>query len=151
LAVKIRMKRMGSKKRPFYRIVAADERMPRDGRFIEILGYYNPLTDPADFKIDEDKLYKWLNDGAKPAPNTATVLRRHHLLERWKLIKSGLSIAEVDEKIAQLRAKQPEAKAKEKTTVSKKAKAAAKAATEAKEKAAGEAPRDAAAETAPEA
>ncbi len=135
MAVKIRLTRMGAKKRPFYRIVAADERMPRDGRFIEILGYYNPLTDPADFNIDEGKLYKWLNEGAKPAPNTAMILRKHHLLEKWQMLRSGLTLSEVEAKVEQLRAKQPKAKVKEKVTISKKARAAAKAAEEAKAKA----------------
>ncbi|MGI6484936.1 MAG: 30S ribosomal protein S16 [Thermoanaerobacterales bacterium] len=66
MAVKIRLKRMGAKKKPFYRVVVADSRMPRDGRFIEELGYYNPLTNPAEIKIDEQKASDWLRKGAKP-------------------------------------------------------------------------------------
>jgi small subunit ribosomal protein S16 len=66
MAVKIRLKRMGAKKRPFYRVVVADSRMPRDGRFIEEIGYYNPLTDPIEVKINEQKATDWLNKGAIP-------------------------------------------------------------------------------------
>jgi small subunit ribosomal protein S16 len=66
VAVKIRLKRMGAKKRPFYRVVVADSRMPRDGRFIEEIGYYNPLTDPIEVKINEEKAADWLKKGAIP-------------------------------------------------------------------------------------
>lgn len=66
MAVKIRLQRYGSKKRPFYRLVAADSRSPRDGRYLEIIGTYNPTTDPASVKIDSEKAQKWLNEGAKP-------------------------------------------------------------------------------------
>ena len=66
MAVKIRLRRMGSKKAPFYRIIVADSRAPRDGKFIEEIGYYNPLTDPIDFKVNEEKATKWIADGAQP-------------------------------------------------------------------------------------
>ncbi|MGL5353074.1 MAG: 30S ribosomal protein S16 [Clostridium sp.] len=66
MAVKIRLRRMGQKKAPFYRVVVADSRSPRDGRFIEEIGYYNPLTEPAEIKIDTEKATKWINDGAQP-------------------------------------------------------------------------------------
>ena len=66
MSVKIRLKRMGSKKKPFYRIVVADSRSPRDGRFIEEIGYYNPLTEPAEVKINEEKATKWVQNGAQP-------------------------------------------------------------------------------------
>jgi small subunit ribosomal protein S16 len=65
MAVKIRLQRYGSKKRPFYRLVAADSRNKRDGRYLEIIGTYNPLTEPATVKIDEEKAVKWLNEGAQ--------------------------------------------------------------------------------------
>ena len=70
--VKIRLKRMGAHKKPFYRIVAADARAPRDGKFIEEMGYYTPMTEPADIKIDAEKAQKWLANGAQP---TETVKR----------------------------------------------------------------------------
>ena len=66
MAVKIRLRRMGAKKAPFYRIVVADSRAPRDGRFIEEIGYYNPLTEPAEVKINEEKSTKWVQNGAQP-------------------------------------------------------------------------------------
>ena len=66
MAVKIRLRRMGAKKAPFYRVVVADSRSPRDGRFIEEIGYYNPITEPAEIKIDVEKATKWINNGAQP-------------------------------------------------------------------------------------
>ena len=66
MAVKIRLKRMGAKKAPFYRVVVADSRFPRDGRFIEEIGTYDPTKDPSEFKVDEELAKKWLNNGAQP-------------------------------------------------------------------------------------
>jgi len=66
MAVKIRLRRMGAKKAPFYRVIVADSRSPRDGRFVDEIGYYNPLTEPAVIKIDEEKAVKWVKDGAQP-------------------------------------------------------------------------------------
>lgn len=66
MAVKIRLRRMGAHKAPFYRVIVADSRAPRDGRFVEEIGYYNPLTEPALIKIDEEKATKWLKNGAQP-------------------------------------------------------------------------------------
>ncbi|MDU3153474.1 MAG: 30S ribosomal protein S16 [Anaerococcus hydrogenalis] len=66
MAVKIRLKRMGQKKRPFYRVVVADSRSPRDGKFIEEIGTYNPVSEPKEFKIDNEKAKKWIKNGAKP-------------------------------------------------------------------------------------
>ena len=66
MAVKIRLRRMGQKKAPFYRIVVADSRFPRDGRFIEEIGTYDPTKDPSEFKVDEELAKKWLNNGAQP-------------------------------------------------------------------------------------
>ncbi len=79
MAVKIRLTRMGDKKAPFYRVIVADSRAPRDGKFIDILGTYNPLTDPAEIKIDAEKAEKWLKNGATPT-DTAKQL----------LVKSGI-------------------------------------------------------------
>lgn len=76
MAVKIRLKRIGAKKNPFYRVVVADSRYPRDGRFIEELGTYNPLTDPADVKIDGEKAAKWLKDGAQPTDTVKSLLKK---------------------------------------------------------------------------
>ena len=73
--VKIRLRRMGAKKAPFYRIVVADSRAPRDGAFIEEIGYYNPLTDPADVKIDGDKAKAWIANGAQPTETVKKILK----------------------------------------------------------------------------
>ncbi|MBD1371421.1 30S ribosomal protein S16 [Hazenella sp. IB182357] len=80
MAVKIRLKRMGAKKSPFYRVVVADSRAPRDGRFIEEIGYFNPLTDPAQVKIDGEKAKKWLSDGAQPSDTVRNLFRREGIL-----------------------------------------------------------------------
>ena len=75
MAVKIRLRRMGKKKAPFYRIVVADSRSPRDGKFIEEIGTYNPNTDPSEFKIDEERAKKWLADGAQPTETVGKLLK----------------------------------------------------------------------------
>ncbi|MCF7936550.1 MAG: 30S ribosomal protein S16 [Synergistales bacterium] len=83
MAVRIRLARHGRKKRPFYRLVVADSRSPRDGRFIEQLGTYNPLTDPAEVVVDGEKALKWLKQGAKPSETARTLLRRTGVWERF--------------------------------------------------------------------
>ena len=75
MAVKIRLRRMGAKKNPFYRIVVADSRYPRDGRFIEEIGTYNPNTDPSEFKINEELAKKWLANGAQPTDVVAKLFK----------------------------------------------------------------------------
>ena len=74
--VKIRLRRMGAKKAPFYRIVVADSRYPRDGRFIEEVGYYDPMTEPATIKLDNEKVEKWLGNGAQPTPTVKALLKK---------------------------------------------------------------------------
>ena len=81
MAVKIRLKRIGAKKTPFYRVVVADERSPRDGKFIEEIGYYNPLTDPADIKINAEKATKWINNGAQPTETVRTLLKKAEIIK----------------------------------------------------------------------
>jgi len=81
MAVKIRLRRMGSKKNAFYRIVVADSRSPRDGRFIEEIGYYNPLTDPADVKIDGDKAKAWIANGAQPTDTVRAILKKNGIID----------------------------------------------------------------------
>jgi small subunit ribosomal protein S16 len=83
MAVKLRLRRMGAKKRPFYRIVAADSRSPRDGRFIEVVGTYNPLNEPAEIKIDEEKAMKWLNDGAKPSDTVRDIFSKNGIMTKF--------------------------------------------------------------------
>ena len=74
MAVKIRLRRMGAKRKPFYRIVVADSRAPRDGRFIEEVGYYNPVSQPKELKLDEDKIFEWLKKGAQPSDTVRSLL-----------------------------------------------------------------------------
>ncbi len=81
MAVKIRLKRMGANKKPFYRVVVADSRSPRDGRFIEEIGYYNPLKDPAEIKIDREKAEKWLGTGAQPTDTVRSLLKKSGVIE----------------------------------------------------------------------
>ena len=78
--VKIRLKRMGMKKKPFYRVVVADERASRDGRFIDELGYYNPVEDPAVIKFDEERAKYWLSTGAQPTDTVRGLLKKGGLL-----------------------------------------------------------------------
>ena len=80
MAVKIRLRRMGAKKAPFYRIVVADSRYPRDGRFIEEIGYVNPLTDPPDVKLDSEKAQQWIKNGAQPTDTVKDILKRQGVL-----------------------------------------------------------------------
>ncbi len=80
MSVKIRLRRMGAKKAPFYRVVVADSRFPRDGRFIEEIGYINPLTDPATVQIDADKAKDWLAKGAQPTDTVKAYLKKNGIL-----------------------------------------------------------------------
>ena len=89
MSVKIRMRRMGSKGKPFYRIVVADSRMPRDGRFIEEVGYYNPLTNPDEVKLEEDKIFEWLEKGAQPSDTVRSLLSKAGLMTRYHDAKYG--------------------------------------------------------------
>ena len=81
MAVKIRLRRIGAKKAPFYRVVVADSRYPRDGRFIEEIGYYNPLVEPADVKIDADKAKKWIANGAQPTETVRALLKKNGIID----------------------------------------------------------------------
>ncbi len=81
MAVKIRLRRMGAKKAPFYRVVVADSRFPRDGRFIEEIGFYDPTKEPAEVKIDADKVRSWLSNGAQPTDTVRALLKRHNILD----------------------------------------------------------------------
>lgn len=76
MAVRIRLKRMGAKKKPFYRIVVADSRFPRDGRFIEEIGYYNPTTKPSTFEVDREKAELWLSRGARPSDTVRLIFEK---------------------------------------------------------------------------
>jgi len=87
--VKIRLRRVGAKKQPSYRVVVADARAPRDGRFIEIIGFYNPRTEPATVTIKEDRALYWLSVGAQPTQAVARLLRKQGTLARFERLKQG--------------------------------------------------------------
>jgi len=95
MSVNIRLKRVGKKKAPSYRVVVADARSPRDGRIIESLGWYNPLVEPSAIHIDEEKALKWLNVGAQPTESAASLLKRTGIMERFEQTKSTATTAAV--------------------------------------------------------
>ena len=81
MAVKIRLRRMGAKKAPFYRVVVADSRYPRDGRFFEEIGYYNPMKEPAEIKFDAEKAQKWIANGAQPTDTVKALLKKSDIIK----------------------------------------------------------------------
>ena len=83
MAVKLRLKRMGSKQKPFYRIVAADSKSPRDGKFIELVGTYNPIKGKEVVTVDEEKALKWLNNGAEPTETVKNILRSQGIMKKY--------------------------------------------------------------------
>ena len=87
--LKIRLKRMGAKKAPFYRVVVADSRSPRDGRFVDQIGTYNPLTTPAEINIDEEAAQKWLNNGAQPTDTVKNLFSKAGIMEKYHNSKQG--------------------------------------------------------------
>lgn len=87
MAVKIRLKRMGAKKKPFYRLVVADSRAPRDGKFIEEIGYFNPVSKEEMIKIDDEKAVKWLKNGAQPTDTVRDLFKKHGVMEKFEQSK----------------------------------------------------------------
>ena len=87
--VKIRLRRMGAKKAPFYRIVVADARSPRDGKFIESIGYYDPVTTPANVKIDEEKAMKWMGNGAQPTDTVKNLFSKQGIMKKFAEAKNA--------------------------------------------------------------
>ena len=81
MAVKIRLRRMGAKKAPFYRVVVADSRFPRDGRFIEEIGYYNPISEPVEVKINAEAAQKWIKNGAQPTETVKALLKKNGIID----------------------------------------------------------------------
>jgi len=91
MAVKIRLMRMGARHQPFYRVVVADSRTPRGGRYLEALGYYNPRREPSIIKIDEAKAHAWLDRGARPSDSARVLLEKTGILGRWETGRAGKS------------------------------------------------------------
>ena len=88
MAVEIRLNRMGAKKKPFYRVVVADSRSPRDGRFIEILGHYDSTKEPAVIKVDEEKALEWMSKGAQPTDTVKSLFSKLGIMAKWNETKS---------------------------------------------------------------
>ena len=123
MAVKIRLKRMGRRNRAFFRIVAADERSPRDGRFIEAIGFYNPRTEPETFSIAEDRALHWLGTGAQPTPPVERLLNSQGTLARLERLKNGEPL---DGLLAEAAAQAEEKKKESATKATRPAKPAAR-------------------------
>jgi len=92
MAVRIRLKRMGAHKKPFYRVVVSDSRSPRDGRFIDEIGYYNPVSEPVQLKIDEEKALKWLQNGAQASDTARSLLSKAGVLKKFHELKQGKQV-----------------------------------------------------------
>jgi small subunit ribosomal protein S16 len=95
LAVRIRLRKMGARNRPSYRFVVTDSRMPRDGRFIEILGYYSPIDKPAKVEVKEERMYYWLGQGATASDTVNSILKQIGLLRKWEMKKKGEDISQL--------------------------------------------------------
>jgi len=119
LSVKLRLRRMGKKKQPIYKVVAADSRAPRDGKFLEAIGLYNPLTNPSTVDIKEERALYWLNAGAQPTDTVKSLLTQKGIILKRELIRRGLSEDKIQEELENW-AKLREAKAKSGTSKKKK-------------------------------
>jgi small subunit ribosomal protein S16 len=130
LAVKLRLRRMGKKKQPIYKIVAADSRSPRDGKFLEAVGFYNPLTNPHTLDLKEDRILYWLNVGAQPSSTVKSLLRQKGITLKKELMSKGLDEEKIKSEIDNWQ-KMKEASSKKKTEKKLSRKAKAKQETEA--------------------
>ncbi len=126
MAVKLRLRRMGRKKRPFYRIVAADARAPRDGRFIEEIGYYNPIADPAVIEVKEERALYWLQQGAIPTDTVKSLLRKKGIILKFDLMRRGLPPEKIEEELKKWEVLQIERAKREEAKRAQEAKAKAK-------------------------
>ena len=131
MSLKIRLRRMGTKKKPFYRLVAIDSRMARDGRFVEVVGYYDPLTNPPKIQIDEESLFKWIGRGATPSVNVASLLRHVGSLQKWDLMKAGVKGEELETRVEAIKNQQLAAAERRETKKREAAKAKASPKSEA--------------------
>ena len=99
MAVKLRLRRMGKKKQPIYKVVAADSRSPRDGKFLEAVGLYNPLTNPHTIDLKEDRIFYWLNNGAQPTDTVKSLLRQKGITLKKDLLKKGFSEEKIQDEL----------------------------------------------------
>ena len=102
MAVRLRLMRLGRKKKPFYRIVAVDSRSRRDGAYLDKLGHYNPLTRPPEIALDEDKALEWLNKGAQPSDTVRSLLSKRGVMLKYDLIRKGASEEKISEELKKL-------------------------------------------------
>ena len=113
MALTIRLRRVGGKGRPFYRLVATDSRNPRDGRFVEVLGFYHPIEKPGKIQLDEEKIYSWLDKGAETSDTVNSLLKEVGLLDKWNKKKKGEDISAIElktvitERIKKRKVKEP--------------------------------------------
>ena len=132
MAVRLRLRRMGKKKKPFYRIVAIDSRAARGGKYLENIGYYNPLPDPVDLNVKTDRALYWLQSGAQPSDTVKSLLKRNGVMLRFDLLKKGKSEEEIEQEFQKWQELQEDrvrrAEAAKIQAESKKAKAEEKAA-----------------------
>ena len=145
MAVKLRLRRMGKKKNPFYRVVVADSRAARNGRFIETVGTYNPLTNPYQVELNEDRIYYWLGNGAQPSDTVKNLFQKKGLWLKWDLMRNGADEAKINEEFAKWQAlrdqreariaAEKDQKAKAEKALADKAAAEAEAAAKAEEEA----------------
>jgi small subunit ribosomal protein S16 len=108
--VRIRLRRIGLKGQPTYRVVAADKESPRDGRFLEILGFYNPRTHPSTVHLKEDRVYHWMKNGALPTESVAQVFKASGTLDRWERFKNGEAVETLMKEAEEAEAKRAPAK-----------------------------------------
>ncbi|GJQ53108.1 MAG: 30S ribosomal protein S16 [Anaerolineales bacterium] len=107
--VRIRLRRIGLKGQPTYRVVAADKESPRDGRFLEILGFYNPRTEPSTVHLKEDRVFHWMKNGARPTESVEQVFKSVGTLERWERFKKGEAVETLVKEAEEAEAKRKEA------------------------------------------
>jgi small subunit ribosomal protein S16 len=113
VALIIRLRRVGGKGRPFYRLVATDSRNPRDGRFVEVLGFYHPIEKPGKIQLDEEKIYSWLDKGAETSDTVNSLFKEVGLLDKWNKKKKGEDISAIElktvitERIKKRKVKEP--------------------------------------------
>ncbi|QOJ28548.1 MAG: 30S ribosomal protein S16 [Ignavibacteriales bacterium] len=100
MAVKLRLRRMGKKRQPYYKLVAADSRSPRDGKFLEAVGIYNPMTQPHQLEISEEAAIKWLQNGAQPTDTVKSLLSQKGIMLKYDLLKRGLAPEAIEAEVA---------------------------------------------------
>ena len=121
MSTKIRLTRMGSMKRPFYRLVVVDSRARRDGRYIENLGTYNPVPKATEINLNEDRILHWLGQGAEPSGTAENLIRRQGLMEKHRLLSEGVEPADLEARLEAWKAKQPKPRAASLSRADKKA------------------------------